>query len=660
MTSTPPQVTPERPGPTPIADYAALGDAHSVALVSRDGSVDWLCLPWLDSPAFFAALLGTPENGRWRLAAVAGGHDGERSPTSDGRLSGPAGADDGGRRPDPRVTSTRRYRGDSFVLETTWTTPTGTARVIDAMPLANDRSDLIRRIEGLTGTVTFEQEWVVRFGYGRTKPWVHRDRATDGSEVIRAVAGPDALTLAGDRLPRGRAGRHEDRFDVTAGQVVDQVLTWTKSWEPVPCRPDIDAEIRETEQLWADWARATSYSGPYREAVVRSLLTLRLLTQEPTGGIAAAATTSLPEEIGGERNWDYRYSWLRDAALTLEALVEVGYREEAEEWRQWLLRAVAGDPENIQIMYRLDGSRDLPERTLDHLTGYAGSVPVRVGNGAVDQHQNDVLGEVMLALDLARRSGMKLSADAWSLQRVLVNRMIDQWRSPDHGIWEIRGPLRHFTHSKVMCWAALDCAVRAVEMHGLPGPVDRWRQVREEIRADVLEHGYDPGLNSFVQYYGARTTDASLLQLVQIGFLPPDDPRILGTVARVREELADGPWVHRYRTETGVDGLAGGEHPFLACCFWLVDALARTGDVETATRHMDELVAAANDLGLLAEEYDPAHRRFTGNYPQAFSHLTLVRAAHALNAASASPTPVGAQAATLTPVRRRPGAGRRA
>ncbi|WP_052436418.1 glycoside hydrolase family 15 protein [Georgenia sp. SUBG003] len=648
MTGTSPQAAPDRPGPTPIEDYAALGDAHSVALVSRDGSVDWLCLPWLDSPAFFAALLGTPENGRWRLAAVAG--DGG----SDGRRGGPH---DGARGSDGRVTATRRYRGDSFVLETVWTTPTGTARVTDAMPLANDRSDLIRRIEGLTGTVTFEQEWVVRFGYGRTRPWVHRDRATDGSEVIRAVAGPDALTLAGDRLPRGREGRHEDRFDVTAGQVVDQVLTWTKSWEPVPCRPDIDAEVRETENLWSEWARATSYEGPYREAVVRSLLTLRLLTQEPTGGIAAAATTSLPEEIGGGRNWDYRYSWLRDAALTLEALVDVGYRDEADEWRRWLLRAAAGDPENLQIMYRLDGARDLPERTLDHLTGYAGSRPVRIGNGAVDQHQNDVLGEVMLALDLARRSDLPADDDAWALQRVLVNHMVRRWRSPDHGIWEIRGPLRHFTHSKVMCWAALDCAVRAVEEFGCDGPVETWRGVREEIRADVLRHGYDAGLNSFVQHYGARTTDASLLQLVQVGFLPPDDPRILGTVARVREELADGPWVRRYRTETGVDGLPGGEHPFLACCFWLVDALARTGDVETAARHMDELVASANDLGLLAEEYDPVGRRFTGNYPQAFSHLTLVRAAHALHAASVSATPVGARAATLPPVRR-PSVGR--
>ncbi|MPV37916.1 glycoside hydrolase family 15 protein [Georgenia subflava] len=512
------------------------------------------------------------------------------------------------------------------------------------MPVADGRSDLIRRVEGLTGTVTFEHEWVVRFGYGKTRPWVHRDTDPDGAEVIRAVAGPDAITLAGDRLPKGVEGRHQDGFEVTGGETVELVMTWSKSWEGIPTRPDVEKALRHTETVWGDWARANSYDGDYCEQVVRSLLVLRLLTQEPTGGIAAAATTSLPEEIGGERNWDYRFSWLRDAALTLEAMLEVGFREEAEEWRAWLLRAVAGDPENLQIMYRLDGSRELPERELAHLTGYAGSTPVRVGNGAVDQHQNDVLGEVMLALDLARRSGLAADGDSWALQRVLVENMIDKWRLPDHGIWEIRGPLRHFTHSKVMCWAALDCAVRAVEEEGCDGPVERWREVREEVKADVLEHGYDEELGSFVQYYGSKTTDASLLQLVQVGFLPPEDQRLHGTVRRVREELADGPWVHRYLTASGVDGLAGDEHPFLACCFWLVDALARIGDVTTAKQHMDQLVAVMNDVGLLSEEYDPHGERFTGNFPQAFSHLTLVRAAHALHAAEKSAEPLGAQA----------------
>ncbi|WP_127129148.1 glycoside hydrolase family 15 protein [Georgenia sp. SYP-B2076] len=606
-------------GPERIEDYAVLGDSHSVAVVSRRGSVDWLCLPWLDSEAFFAALLGTPENGRWLLTAVA--EDGE-------------------------VTAERRYVGDSFVLETTYTTPTGRARVIETMPLEDQRADLIRRVEGLSGRVTFVHEWMVRFSYGKTKPWIHRDIDPDGVRVIRAIAGPDSLTLHGDRLPRAADGRHQDVFEVAAGERVDHVLTWTSSWDPIPVLPDVDAELARTETLWAGWSRANTYDGPYREEVTRSLLVLRLLTQEPTGGIAAAATTSLPEEIGGERNWDYRYSWLRDAALTLEALVDLGFRGEAEKWRQWLLRAAAGEPEKLQIMYRLDGSRELPERQLDHLPGFAGSVPVRVGNAAVNQHQNDVLGEVMLALDLARRAGLHKSRHSWALQRHLVDNMLRHWRLPDHGIWEVRGPRRHFTHSKVMCWAALDCAVRGVEEHGLDGPAEAWRAAREEIRADVLANGFDPALNSFVQHYGAKHTDASLLQLVQVGFLPPDDPRILGTVARVRAELADGPWVRRYLTSTGVDGLSGGEHPFLACCFWLVDALARTGDTAAARRNMDELVAVTNDVGLLAEEYDPVNRRFTGNFPQAFSHLALVRAAHSLSVAESAPVPVGAAAPT--------------
>ncbi|MFD1717988.1 glycoside hydrolase family 15 protein [Georgenia deserti] len=628
MSSATPALSPApgspRAGTTPIGEYAVLGDSRTVALVSRDGSIDWLCLPWLDSPALFAALLGGPDNGRWRLAAVPGD-----------------GADSDG--PDSDVTATRRYRGDSFVLETTWTTPTGTARVIDAMPVGDERSDVVRRVEAVSGTVTFEHEWVVRFGYGKTRPWIRRIGTATG-EAVRAIAGPDSLKLEGDRLPRGRAGRHTDRFTVSAGERVDLVLTWSKSWQAVPDRTDVTRALAETEELWSDWARSAAYSGPYRDLVVRSLLVLNVLTQGPTGGIAAAATTSLPEELGGERNWDYRFCWLRDAALTVEALIELGYRGEVERWRSWLLRAVAGDPENVQIMYRLDGSRELPERELDHLAGYAGSRPVRVGNAAVDQHQNDVLGEVMLALDLARRHGLESDPDAWALQRVLIDQLVEHWREPDHGIWEVRGPLRHFTHSKVMCWAALDCAVRAVEQHGLDGPIESWRAVRDEIHADVLTHGYDTDLGSFVQYYGATTTDASLLQLVQVGFLAPDDPRILGTIARVRDELADGPWVHRYRTSTGVDGVAGDEHPFLACCFWLVDALARTGDVRTARRYMDELVSAANDVGLFAEEYDPVNRRFTGNMPQAFSHLALVRAAHALQAAGDADRPLGAHA----------------
>ena len=610
--------------PSLIEDYAVLGDSHSIAVVSRRGSIDWLCLPGLDSEAFFAALLGTAENGRWLLTAVS---------------------EDGG-----EVQVERRYDGDSFELETTYTTPTGAARVTEAMPVESGRHDVIRRVEGLHGSVTFVHEWVVRWDYGKTRPWIYRASAPGGGEVLRAISGPDSLTLHGTRLPTAEDGRHQDRFEVTAGDRHDFVLTWSPSWEPVPTQLDVDAELTAAKERWASWARANTYQGRYREAVVRSLLVLRLLTQELTGGIAAAATASLPEHIGGERNWDYRYCWLRDAALTLEALLELGYRNEAEKWRAWLMRAVAGDPENVQIMYRLDGGRELPEHELDHLDGYEGSRPVRIGNGAVDQHQNDVMGEVMLALDLARRSGLTESTQAWRMQRRLVEEVTRRWREPDQGIWEIRGPARHFVHSKVMCWAVMDCAVRAVEEQGLDGPVDRWRDVREEIRADVLEHGYSTELSSFVQYYGADHTDASLLQLVQIGFLPPDDERLRGTVARVREELADGPWVHRYRTETGVDGLTGEEHPFLACCYWLVDALARIGEVETAREYMEELMGIMNDVGLLSEEYDPHAQRFTGNIPQAFSHLTLVRAAHALRVADEEDGPTGAEAEVEEPI----------
>jgi GH15 family glucan-1,4-alpha-glucosidase len=560
----------------------------------------------LDSPACFAALLGTSENGRWLLTAVDDNAD---------------------------VAVGRRYVGDSFEVQTTYTTPTGVARVSEVMPLNGDRADLIRRVEGISGSVTFVHEWVARFNYGKTRPWVRRDLDPSGTEVLCAISGPDALTLHSDRLPRARDGRHQDRFQIDGGDRVDFVLTWTPSWEPIPEAPNVEEELRRSLGQWSAWARGNTYQGQYREEVVRSLLVLRLLTQQPTGGIAAAATTSLPELIGGERNWDYRYCWLRDAAMSLEALLELGYREEAKGWRDWLLRAAAGDPDNLQIMYRLDGSLDLPERVLDHLAGYEGSLPVRIGNGAVHQHQNDVLGEVMLAFDLARQSGLAQNPDAWALQRHLVEAMITHWQEPDHGIWEVRGPKRHFTHSKIMCWAVMDCAVRAVEVYGLDGPVSRWQRIREEIRADVLTHGFNTELGSFVQYYGSDQTDAALLQIVQVGFLPTDDPRVLGTIATIRAQLSDGPWVHRYLNPPETDGLKGGESPFLACCFWLVDALARTGDLETAEEYMRQLLAATNDVGLLSEEYDPHARRFTGNMPQAFSHLTLIRAAHSIYAA---------------------------
>jgi GH15 family glucan-1,4-alpha-glucosidase len=588
---------PEQAPPTPIGEYAVLGDRRTAALVGRTGSIDWMCLPSFDSPASFAALLGTPDNGRWLLTV-------------------------------PDATEvTRQYLGDSFVLETTYVSPTGRAVVVECMPMADDRADLVRRVEVREGTVTFEHEWIVRFGYGAIKPWVSRTKDPDGNAAIRAIAGPDSLLLRGDRLPRASDGTHRDDFTLSAGETAEFVVTWTSSWAPVPPRLGIVERIDRTRKDWEKWSRHRKHRGSHAEAVDRSLLVLRLLTDEETGGIVAAATTSLPEEMGGVRNWDYRYCWLRDAAMTLEALLEYGYREEANEWRSWLLRAVAGSPGDLQIMYGIDGRRDLPERELTHLPGYGGSRPVRIGNAAVDQVQHDVLGEVMCALALARDAGLKDRGPSWALQRALVDDLADHWREPDRGIWEVRGDLQHFTHSKVMAWAALDRAVRAVEVHGLEGPVERWRTERDAIREDVLTHGFDRERNTFVQAYGASNTDASLLQMVQVGFLPADDPRFVGTVEAIRAELevSDG-LVHRYHTQATDDGLAGSEHPFLACSFWLADALARMGDTDESGRLLERLIGLSNDLGLLAEEYDVEGQRMMGNVPQALSHLALVRA----------------------------------
>ncbi|WP_426595921.1 glycoside hydrolase family 15 protein [Cellulomonas sp. McL0617] len=587
------------PDPVPIEEYAVLGDGSTAALVSRRGSIDWMCLPTYDSAACFARLLGTPENGRWLLTV--------RDATA----------------------VTRRYLDDSFVLETTYESPHGAAVVLETMPLNDGRSDLVRRIECTRGTVEVEHEWIVRFGYGAVEPWVHHVTDADGADTIRAIAGPDSLLLRGDRLPTPDGRRHADRFTLGAGESVELSLTWTRSWDPVPPRLGILERLDESRVAWGLWARSCAYQGSYREAVVRSLLVLRLLTDRETGGIVAAPTTSLPEDFGGERNWDYRFSWLRDAALTLEALLEHGYDEEAMDWRGWLLRAVAGSSDDLQIMYRVDGGRELPERTLDHLAGYAGSRPVRVGNAAVDQMQNDVLGEVMCALEQARDAGLDETDDSWSLQRHLVDHLLDHWREPDRGIWEVRGDPQHFTHSKVMAWAAVDRGVRAAERHGFDAPLERWRTERDAIHADVVAHGWDAARGTFVQFYGAEHTDAALLQLAQVGFLPSDDPRITGTVRAIRDELEVAPGLlRRYRTEKTDDGVAGDEHAFLACSFWLADALARVDDVDASTEVLDILTGLANDVGLLAEQYDPVGRRMAGNTPQALSHLALVRAVH--------------------------------
>ncbi|EWT01845.1 glucoamylase [Intrasporangium oryzae NRRL B-24470] len=594
--------------PTPIEDYAVLGDLGTAALVSRRGSVDWLCLPRFDSHACFAALLGTPEHGRWLIGPV-----------------------------DPDAVTTRRYVGNSFVLETTHETSTGRVTVTDLMPLGDGRADILRRIEGIEGTVRMTHEWVVRFGYGRTRPWVTRhteDREGRTDEIITAVAGPDMLVLRGARLPHAQDGHHVDEFDVAEGEVLTFSTTWFPSREEVPPPLRVRSRISETLALSNRWAGNSGYHGAYADAVTRSLLVLRVLSHGVTGGIVAAPTTSLPEDFGGERNWDYRFCWLRDAALTLEALLGCGYVEETREWRDWLLRAVAGDPEDMQIMYCIDGSRDLPERVLSHLPGYAGSRPVRIGNAAVDQRQTDVLGEVMIALEHARSRGLTESTESWHLQRALVNHLARHWEEPDNGLWEIRGPLRHFTHSRVMVWAAFDRAIRAVEEHGLHGPVEHWRELRDRVRHEVLEKGWNEEKQTFVQHYDTTEVDASLLTLSAVGFIEGDDPRMVGTIRAVERELMRDGLVLRYRTEAGVDGLSGDEHPFLACSFWLVTAYAMAGMTDEGRALMDRLVGLSNDLGLLSEEYDPIGKRMVGNFPQAFSHLTLVGAALALGQAA--------------------------
>ena len=587
-----------------IEDYAAIGDRHTVALISRTGSLDWLCLPRFDSASCFTHLLGDPDESRWLLTVA-----------------------------DASATVRRQYVDDTNVLETTYRTTGGEVRVTDFMPTGDRRADVVRRVEGLRGTVPMRHELVIRFDYGRIRPWVHRVEA-HGAEVIVAVAGPDKVVLGGPRLPRSVVhGRHEDEFDVAEGDRLEFTLTWVPSHRDVPEPLDIDSRLLHTLSEQRRWVSVSDYTGPFRSHVVRSLLTLNGLTHEDTGGIVAAPTTSLPEDFGGGRNWDYRYSWLRDAALTVETVCGTDHAQRAAPWRDWLLRAIAGDPEDLQVMYTVDGGRHLPEQELDHLAGYAGSRPVRIGNAAVEQRQTDVVGEVICALAAARDAGLEETSDGWSLQRTLVNGLAGMWQKPDHGIWEIRGPHRHFTHSRVMAWAAFDRMVRAVETHGLDGPVDHWRAVREQIRDEVLAKAVDDRRGCFIQHYDTVEVDAALLLLSDVGFVAGDDPLMLATIAAVEEDLIRDGLVLRYRTASGVDGLAGDEHPFLACSFWLVSAYARAGRVADATTLMERLVGLTNDVGLLSEEYDVRNQRMAGNFPQAYSHLTLVRAARTLAAA---------------------------
>jgi GH15 family glucan-1,4-alpha-glucosidase len=586
-----------------IEEYALLSNCRTAALVSREGSVDWLCLPRLDSASTFGALLGDHSHGRWSLR-----------PTDE----------------DARVT--RRYDQDTFVLVTRWESADGVAEVHDFMPIDPHagvdirRTDVVRRVVGVQGTMAFEQRVSIRFDYARAMPWV-RQTGTPHHPRLVAMAGPDAVALRGAAL---KAVDHEHRGDltVTSGEIQDLQLTWFPSHLDVPEPLDVDAELDRTKGWWQDWADRIEHEGPCRDAVVRSLLILRALTNHETGGIAAAATMALPEDFGGERNWDYRYVWLRDAALTLEALLDHGFLALADRWREWLLRAVAGDPADLQIMYGLAGERDLTERELNSLPGFAASSPVRIGNGAASQYQADVVGEVLVTLSAARSAGLEESKFSWPLERQLLRFAGEQIERPDQGLWEIRGEPHMFTHSRVMMWAAFDRGVRAVEEFDLEGPVQRWRELRDRLRTEIDREGVADGY--FTQYYGSDEVDASLLLLPQVGYCAPDDRRMLATVERIEQTLMHDGLLHRYRTGTGVDGLGGGESPFLACSFWLVEQYAVTGREDEAHELMNRLCALANDVGMLSEEYDPEGRRQVGNTPQAFSHLALVRAADAL------------------------------
>ncbi|WP_093841439.1 glycoside hydrolase family 15 protein [Streptomyces aidingensis] len=593
-----------------IEDYALIGDMQTAALVGRDGSADWLCLPRFDSHAVFAALLGNEEHGFWRL--------------------GPA----YGRDAEPPRATRRRYKGDSLILEQEWDTPRGTVRVIDFMPPRDGAPQLVRIVEGVSGRVPMRSALRMRFSFGWVVPWVHKV-----GDRIAAVAGPDSVWLDTPADTYGEELTTYSDFTVGPGERIGMAISWEPSHKGAPPVAEAEEALSATEEFWRGWVGQCTYHGPYREAVVRSLITLKALTYAPTGGIVAAPTTSLPEEIGGSRNWDYRYTWLRDAAITLSSLLRTGYREEARAWREWLLRAVAGDPQNLQIMYGIAGERELGETELDWLPGYENSRPVRIGNGAASQLQLDVYGEVTEALHLAHMTGLARNDHANLLLLKLIRYLEDHWDEPDEGIWEVRGPRRHFVHSKVMAWVAVDRAVKLIESGEVDGPLDRWRELRDDIHRTVCERGYDKERNTFTQSFGSKELDASLLLIPQMGFLPPDDKRVIGTVEAIQRELStpDG-FILRYPTagdEPGVDGLRGDEGAFLACSFWMADDLAMIGRVEEARRLFERLLALRNDVGLLAEEWDPKLKRQVGNFPQAFSHVPLIDTALRLTASGA-------------------------
>jgi GH15 family glucan-1,4-alpha-glucosidase len=582
-----------------IEDYAIIGDCETAALVGFNGSIDWLCLPRFDSAACFASLLGTEENGRWVIA--------------------PDGAEVHGR---------RRYWDDTLILETTFETPDGVARLIDFMPMRGDCSHLVRLVVGEQGQLRFRTQLVIRFGYGAIVPWV--TRAPDGT--LRAIAGPDKLVLRTPVPLRGENLSTVGEFEVVAGETVPFVLSYGPSHLPDPDPVDGKALLHAAEEFWLGWTDRAQISGPWIKQVKRSLITLKALTYGPTGGVLAAPTTSLPEHIGGERNWDYRYCWLRDATWTLLALMSTGYYDEARAWQEWLLRAVAGSPDQMQIMYGLAGERQLPESELTWLAGYANSRPVRIGNGAHQQLQIDVYGELMDALHHSRRNALAPDASGWDLQKAVLQHLEAVWREPDHGIWEVRSEPRHFTYSKVMAWVAFDRAIKSANAFKLEGPVEHWCMIRDAICEDVIKNAFDAHLGTFVGYYGSRELDASLLLLPAVGFIAAQDPRMSATIAAIEHRLMRDGLVMRYDTGKSDDGLPPGEGMFLACSFWLVDAYILLGKIDRANALFERLVMLCNDVGLLSEEYDFQAKRMVGNFPQAFSHLALVNSACNLSA----------------------------
>jgi GH15 family glucan-1,4-alpha-glucosidase len=580
--------------PSRIEDYAIIGDCESAALVGRDGSIDWLCWPRFDSEACFAALLGSPDNGRWLIAPK-----------------------------DTHVRTSRRYRSNTLILETRFEAADGAATLIDFMPIRGGNPTVVRLVAGERGRLAMQLELVLRFGFGAVVPWV--TRTEDGT--LRAVAGPDMVVLHTPVHLKGRNLTTVGAFTVAAGETVPFVLTYSPSHLPAPRAVAPQAALKATETYWQQWASHCRPAGQWSDTVLRSLITLKALTYAPTGGIVAAPTTSLPEQLGGGRNWDYRFCWLRDATLTLFTLLNAGYHDAAQGWNEWLLRAIAGSPDQIQIMYGLAGERRMIEWEAGWLPGYAGSRPVRIGNAAHLQLQLDVYGEVMDAAHQARRSGLATHESGWQVHLELLDHLAGIWQEPDEGIWEVRGGRRQFTHSKVMAWVAFDRAIKSAEMFGFDGPIERWRKLRAEIHAATCAQGFDEEIGSFVQYFGAKEVDASLLLMPSVGFLPVDDARIRGTIAAIERDLLVDGLVMRYRTHTGVDGLDPGEGTFLICSFWLADVYILQGRLAEAERLFRRLVALCNDVGLLSEQYDPRGGRLLGNFPQAFSHVGLVNTA---------------------------------